>query len=163
MTGKGDRLGGRRLGRSEPALCVASTTALPPPTCTARREAGQHHLRLLCCCEACTGRIVCSCASRPVPVGSSAGCVCLQRLCSAGFACLPPLPCHAHCPCSPAPFCFDLPPPPCSFPCAPGSSKSNSLQAARTVPLAATTRVCSGGPCTVLHPPTIHCAARTAL
>ena len=87
-------MGGRRLGRSEPAFRVASTTTLPPPTCTARRDAGQN-LWLLFCCEACMGRIVCGCASRPVSVGSSAGCVSLQRPCFAGFVCLPFHLCHA--------------------------------------------------------------------
>ena len=52
VTGKGDRWGGDRVGRSEPAFLSASTLALPPSTCTAWREAGQHHLRLLFCCEA---------------------------------------------------------------------------------------------------------------
>ena len=79
-TGKGDRLGGRQVGRSEPAFRVASTTALLPPTCTARREAGQH-LRLLFRREACAGRIV-------------------RRLCSPAAAlfcrlCLPVHLCHA--------------------------------------------------------------------
>ena len=37
-------MGGRQVGRSEPAFRVASTTALPPPTCTARREADQRRL-----------------------------------------------------------------------------------------------------------------------
>ena len=41
VTGKGDRWGRNREGRSEPAFLSASTIALPPPTCTARREAGQ--------------------------------------------------------------------------------------------------------------------------
>ena len=118
----------------------ASTTVLPPPTCTARREVGQH-LRLLFCCEA--GQLLAVVSSRPVPVGLSAGCVRLQQPCSAGCACLPPLPCHAHCPhqrSCPRSFCFA---PTCSFPCAPGSSQ----EVVRTVLLAATTRACSGGPC----------------
>ena len=157
-TGKGDRWEGDRLGRSEPAFRVASTTALPPPTCTAWREAGQRRLlavvllrglyrpdRQQLCYKACAGRIV-------------------RRLCWPATAlfcrlcCLPPSPCHAHCPpqrSCPRSLCFA---PTCSFPCAPGSS----LQAARTVPLAATTRVCSGCPRAALHPPPIHCAARTA-
>ena len=133
---------------------MASTTALPPPTCTAWREAGQLHrrplfcceagqrrLRLLVCCEA--GQLLAVVASRPVPGRSSVGCVRLQRPCSAGYDCLFTL-CHAMptalivCPvqCS---FCFA----PCSFPCAPGSTQV----VVRTVPLAATTRACSGGPC----------------
>ena len=68
----------------------ASTTVLPPPTCTARREAGQH-LRLLFCCEA--GQLLAVVSLRPVPGRSSAGCVRLQWLCSAG--CVPARLCHA--------------------------------------------------------------------
>ena len=42
VTGKGDRWGRDKLGRSEPAFMAASTTVLPPLTCTASRR----HLRL---------------------------------------------------------------------------------------------------------------------
>ena len=125
-TGKGDRWeGDRRLGRSEPAFRVASTTALPPPTCTARREAGQRLLAVVLLRG-------------------------LYRLCSPAAAlfcrlCVPARLCHAMptallivCPFQ---FCFA----PCPCPCAPGSS---SPQVVRTVPLAAATRACSGGPCT---------------
>ena len=52
MTGKGDRWGRNKVGRSEPAFLSASTIALPPSTCTARREAGQLCRRLLFFCEA---------------------------------------------------------------------------------------------------------------
>ena len=118
---------GRQVGRSEPAFCVARTTALPPPTGTARQEAGQLHLlavvllrclyqpdRLQLFFKACAGRIVC----RP----------CLPAAALFSRLCLPVHLCH---PCllpssSFAPFCFDFPPPPpppCSFPCAPGSSQ----------------------------------------
>ena len=139
-------MGGRQVGRSEPAFRVASTTALPPPTCTARREAGQLHRRLLFCCEACmagsSAVVFCkACAGRIV-----------RRLCSPAAAlfsrlCLPVRLCHAMT----IAHIISLPPfillcPPCSFPCAPGSS-----QATRTVLLAATTWACSGGPCTVLR------------
>ena len=75
------------------------------------------------CCFAARPADICGCASRPVPVGSSAGFVRLQRPCSAGCVCLPPLPCHAHCPCSPAPVQFCFSPTPCSCPCAPGSTQ----------------------------------------
>ena len=64
-------MGGRQVGRSEPAFRVASTTALPPPTCTARQEAGQRRLlavlllrglyrldRRQLFFKACAGRIV---------------------------------------------------------------------------------------------------------
>ena len=161
MTGKGDRWeGDRQVGRSEPAFGVASTTALPPPTCTARREAGQRRLRLLFCCEA--GQLLAVVSSRPVPVGLSAGCVRMQRPCSAGYVCLLAFAMPCPLPSSFAPVHFASPTP-LFIPCAPGSSQGISLQAARTVPLAATTRVCSGGPRAALHPPPIHCAARTAL
>ena len=97
-TGKGDRWEGDRQGRSEPPFRVpAPPYSLHQPALHGERPADDV-CWLLFCCEACTGRIVCSCASRPVPGRSSAGCVHLQRPCSTGFACLPPLPCHAHCP-----------------------------------------------------------------
>ena len=119
-------MGGRQVGRSEPAFRVASTTALPPPTCTARREAGQRRLLAVVllrgrpmtsagCCFAArpvpAGSSAAVVSSRPVPVGSSAGYVRLQRPCSAGFVSLPPLPFHAHCPHRLPPFSFALPPP----------------------------------------------------
>ena len=58
---------------------------------------------------------------RPVPGGLSAGCVRLQRPCSAG--CVPARLCHAMPTAllivlAPVQVCFA----PCSFPCAPGSS-----------------------------------------
>ena len=129
----------------------ASTTVLHPSTCTARREAGQHHLQLLFCCEA--GHLV-AVGSRGLCRAESPPAVCLQRPGSAGCVCLPCHLCHAM-PTAPlnvlAPVHFALPPH-LFIPCAPGSSSScNSLQAARTVPLAATTRVCSGGPRAVVR------------
>ena len=94
-------MGGRQVGRSEPAFGVASTTALPPPTCTAWREAGQLDRQLLFCCEACAVRIVRRLCSPAAALFS--------RLCS--LACLP-LPCHAHCPHRlPRSVHFALPPP----------------------------------------------------
>ena len=84
---------------------------------------------LLFCYKACAGRIV-------------------RRLCLPAAAlfcglCLPaaPLPCHAHCPHRLPPVQFALPP--VHSMCA----RIISLQAARTVLLAAATRACSGGPC----------------
>ena len=66
VTGKGDRWGRDRLGRSAPAFLSVSNIALPPPTCTARREAGRRwsaavvSLRgrpsVAVCFEACAGR-----------------------------------------------------------------------------------------------------------
>ena len=70
-TGKGDRLGGRPLGRSEPAFQVASTTALPPPTSISRQGVG-HVIGWLF-------------AARPVPVRSFAGCYC--KACASHFTC----------------------------------------------------------------------------
>ena len=113
VTGKGDRWGRDRLGRSEPAFLSANTTALPPLTCTARGQ--HHHLQLLCCfcceaghlwpfVEACAGwRVHRLC---PPAVACSAGCVpaCLYLPC--------PLPSSTSCPrstfCLPRSFC--LPP-----------------------------------------------------
>ena len=130
VTGKGDRWGRDRLGRSAPAFMAASTTALPPPTCTARREAGQLCRRLLFCCEA--GQLL-AVVLRPVPGGESAGCVCLQCLVLRAFlfACLVhsafAMP-TAHL-ILPRSIHFALP---LFIPCAPGSvSKPTCLQAAR--------------------------------
>ena len=91
MTGKGDRWGRDRIGRSEPAFL--STTALPPLTCTAR---GRRHLQLsfLLHGRPTVGRPF---VVRPEPGGESAGCVCLQCLFCGLFACSP-FACHAHCP-----------------------------------------------------------------
>ena len=100
-------MGGRQVGRSEPAFRVASTTALPPPTCTARRVAGQRRLRLLFAarpanCWLLFLRGLCR-SDRPPAVFACSGPV-LPAL----FACSP-LPCHAHCPdhqFAPVQFCF---------------------------------------------------------
>ena len=144
MTGKGDRWGGDRLGRSEPAFLSASTIALPPSTCTARREAGQHHLRLfaarpanvcwlLCCFEACAGQIVCRLCPPAVALFS--------RLCACS-----PLPCPLPISSCPRSVCFALPPPVHSM-CARIIRASNTFASCKTVLLAAATRACSGGPC----------------
>ena len=107
MTGKGDRWGRDRLGRSAPAFLSANISALPPPTCTARREAGRHRLWLLLFAArpANCGPFV---VLRPVPGGESAGCVCLQCLIQQAV-CLFIFACHAHCPhqrSCPRSFCF---------------------------------------------------------
>ena len=104
VTGKGDRWGRDRIGRSAPAFL--SATALPPLTCTAR---GRTSSAAVVCCEAGQLWAVCSfeaCAGRrvrrlcPPAVACSAGCVPVARLC------------HAHCPSQHfAPVHFALPPP----------------------------------------------------
>ena len=165
MTGKGDRWGRDRIGRPAPAF-LRVPAPLYSPHLPARREAGRRtSAAVVVCCK--TGQLwaVCveACAGRrvhrlcPPAVACSAGC----------FVCLPYFACHAHCPHQVlAPIHFALPPSislcfslfPYSCPCAPGSPfsraggllsvRASSLQAARTVPLAAATRACSGGPCT---------------
>ena len=151
VTGKGDRWGRDRVGRSEPAFLAANTFALPPLTCTVRQEAGRLHLRPLFLLR---GRPF---VLRPVPGGESAGCVCLQCFVLRAV-CLPcsPFACHTHCPAQQfAPVRSTLPRPVILLCLPPFISmcarivlyQTNSLQAARTVPLAAATRACSGGPC----------------
>ena len=114
-------MGGRQVGRSEPAFLSASTIVLPPPTCTARREAGQRRLRLLFCCEA--GQllaVVCykACA------GQTTCRLCLPAAAVSCELCVPARLCHAmptahiHLPRS-----VLLCPHPLFSPCAPGSSK----------------------------------------
>ena len=116
VTGKGDRWGRDKLGRSEPAFLSASTPALPPPTCTAR---GQRHQRLFFCCKAGHLWAVCfeACAGRrvrrlcPPAVALFCGlCACLS---------LPAMPTARSSSCPVQSFCFALPR---SCPCAPGSS-----------------------------------------
>jgi len=129
-------VGGRQLGRSEPAFRVASTTALPPPTCTARQDAGQLHrlavlLQGLCrpdrlpavYSKACAGRIVCR--------------LCLPATALFAMPCLLPKFIHF------ASFCSAFPRPLFINMCA-----RIVVQVAGTALLAATTRACSGGPCT---------------
>ena len=111
MTGKGDRWGRDRLGRSAPAFLSASTTALPHlPALHGERQAD-----VVCsscfCCKA--GQLLAVCL-RPVPGGESAGCVCLQCpvlqavFCLPCHLCLPcPLP-SSVCPRSFASVCFAL-------------------------------------------------------
>jgi len=92
---------------------VASTTALPPPTCTARQEAGQLRLLAVVLLRGLyrPNRLQLL-TSRRVPVGSSAGCVCLQRLSSAGCVCLPTFAMPYLLPSSSfSPFCFVFPAP----------------------------------------------------
>ena len=152
VTGKGDRWGRDRLGRSAPAFL--STIALPPPTCTVR-QGRPTFVAAAFRCE--TGHLLAVCL-RPVPGGESAGCVCLQCLVQQAVClftlCLPcPLPSSVLAPVQL--FCFApfsvqvLLCLPCSFPCAPGSNvhKNNMFARCKTVPLAAATWACSGGPC----------------
>ena len=147
VTGKGDRWGRDKLGRSAPAFLAASTTALPPPTCTARREASRHCLRLLlfaarpancgrCLFEACAGRRIRWLCLPAVPC--SAGCVPVHPLPAMPTAlinalapvqvCLPPFICFV-CPCS-----FHV-------------RQDRRSRKLLTVLLAAATRAGSGGPC----------------
>ena len=152
MTGKGDRWGRDRLGRSAPAFLSANIFALPPPTCTARQEAGRHLQLLFLLQGRPSGPFV---SLRPVPSGESAGCVRLQCLFSRLCAC-PPFACHTHCPhqrscphsslLCPVQFCFVCP---CSSMCARIITVCQKQQFAscKTVLLAAATRACSGGPC----------------
>ena len=129
MTGKGDRWGRDRLGRSEPAFL--STTALPH--LPARREAD-----VICGCVFAARPANCGpFVLRSVPDGESAGCVCLQRFCSAGFVCacchfLPAMPTALLNSC-PRSFASSLLCPySCAFachlfiPCAPGSPLSRA-------------------------------------
>ena len=111
------------------------------------------------CCffKACTGRIVCGCATRPVQASSSAGCVCLQRPCFAMLCLQPPLPCHAYCP------RHFLPRSVLHFPCPLFIAMCARIveQFAGTALMAAATRDCTSGPCTVvcLYPSIscVHC------
>jgi len=155
VTGKGDRWGRDIVGRSEPAFLSASTTALPPPTCTARGRL--HHLRQLLfslrgrsfvavCFEACAGRRVRWLCPPAVPVLRA-------------FVCLPSLPAM------PTALHMILPPFICFTLLAPiqfivlrcpvhvhvrqdHRLSPNMFASCKTVPLAAATRACSGGPCT---------------
>ena len=128
MTGKGDRWGRDRLGRSAPAFLSANIFALPPPTCTARREAGRRWSAAVVSLKGrpTVGR---SFVLRPVPDGESAGCGCLQCLFCGLCACCHPLPAMptaliSSCPRSSSlcPHSFALFARPYSIPCALGSS-----------------------------------------
>ena len=162
VTGKGDRWGRDRLGRSAPAFMAASTPALPhPPALHVERQAVKSSAAVVLaarpancgpfvCCEACAGqRIRWLCLPAVV---CSAGCVpaCL---------CLPcPLPSSTFLPHSsllcPVQVLLCLP---LFLPCAPGSplsragglflSQGQQFASCKTVPLAAATRACRGGPC----------------
>ena len=89
MTGKGERWGRDRLGRSAPAFIAASTTALPPRLTTRQAD-------VVCgCCFAARPANCWLFVLRPVQGGESAGCVRLQWLCSAGCVFLPCHLCHA--------------------------------------------------------------------
>ena len=145
-TGKGDRWeGDRRVGPSPPSEWPAPPHSLHQPALHGRRPAN-FICWLLFCCEACTGRIVCSCFFKAC-AGRIVCRLCLPATALFSRLCLPAHLCQAI-PTAVvsqfAPFCSAFYPP-CSLPCAPGSSQ----KVARTVQLAATTRACSGGPCTV--------------
>ena len=100
---------------------------------------------------------------RPVPGGESAGRVCLQwfvrqAVCLLAFAMPYPLPSSTVASfCS---FCFA----PVHSMCARIESSVcyNMFASCKTVPLAATTRVCSGGPRAVLYPPHHYRCCKTA-
>ena len=150
MTGKGDRWGRDSVGRSEPAFLSANTFALPPLTCTARGKQRRRQL-LFAARPANCGPFV---SSRPEPDGESAGCVCLQCLFCGLCACCHPLPAMptvliSSCPrsvCLPQfiLLCFA----PVHSMCARIIIVHNQQFAScKTVPLAAATRACSGGPC----------------
>jgi len=160
VTGKGVRWGRDSVGRSAPAFRAASTPALPPTYLHGKRPTSSAAVVFAARPANCG-------VLRPVPGGESAGCVCPAVPVLRAFACLPfclpcPLPFISSCPRSFAPFillapvhfaplCFAT----CSLPCAPGSSvrassccQGQHVCKLRTVPLAAATRACSGGPCT---------------
>ena len=143
------------VGRSEPAFhgCQHLCT---PPHLPARREAD-----VICsCCFCCKAGQLWAVRLRPEPGGESAGCVCLQCLFCGLCACCSPFACHAHCP-------HHLPPSSLFAPvqfilllllalfmsmCARidvvQPSHNIMFASCETVPLAAATRACSGGPCT---------------
>ena len=151
-TGKGDRWGRDSVGRSEPAFLSANIFALPPTYL----QGEPSHRQLLFRCEA--GHLW-PFVLRPVPGGESAGCVRLQCLFCGLFACSP-FACHAHCPHQVlAPVHFAFPRPSsfasfaiCSFHVRQDQQfvvrQGQQFASCKTVPLAAATRACSGGPCT---------------
>ena len=141
VTGKGDRWGRDRwVGLSPPSWLPAALHSPHQPALHGERPAN-----IICghCFAARPANCWLFVSLRPVPGRESAGCVCLQQPCSAGFVsacsglfsglCLPVARlCHAHCPqrSSPRPVHFVCP---LFIPCVPGSSclQATSLQAAR--------------------------------
>ena len=127
VTGKGDRWGRDRLGRSAPAFL--STTALSH--LPARRKASQ--VIGSCCCllqgrssvavcfEACAGRRIRWLCLPAVPC--SEGCVPVHPLPAMPTALISSCPVQV-CFAPFSHFCFVCP---CSFPCAPGSVRASSL------------------------------------
>ena len=86
MTGKGDRWGRDRIGRSAPAFLSANTIACPPTYLHDKRQ--DSFVAVVVCCK--VGQLWAVCSLRPVPGGESAGCVRLQCLfCRLLFACHP--------------------------------------------------------------------------
>ena len=101
VTGKGDRWGRDRSGRSEPAFLSASTIALPPSTCTAWR--GRPTSSGSCCfaarpaiCWLLFHQGLCR-AENPPAVSACSGFV-LQAVCLLAFAMPCPLPFSTFCP-----------------------------------------------------------------
>ena len=148
MTGKGDRWG-RTVRQVCTRLSGCQHDCTPPTYLHGKRQdnfvAAVVSLRgrptAGCLFEACAGRRVRRLCPPAVPV--------LQAVCL-----LSPFACHAHCP-------HHLPPSSscpvhccCALPLfhfhvrQDRRVRASSLQAARTVLLAAATRACSGGPCT---------------
>ena len=137
-------MGGRQIGRvglSPPLECQHHRTPSTYLHCTARGRptssadccfaARPANCWLLFCYKACAGQIICRLC---LPAAAWFCGLCL-------LACSP-LPCHAHCP------SHRLPPVHFALPSVHSMcARINSLQAARTVLLAAATRACSGGPC----------------
>ena len=155
VTGKGDRWGRDRLGRSEPAFLSASTFALPPLTCTARGRPTLWQLLFLLrgrptvavCYEACAGwRVRRLCPPAVALFCGLYACLSLPAMPTALINILP------RSFCLPPSIFVCLPP---FIPCAPGSScrfvatvcQGQLFASCKTVPLAAATRACSGGPC----------------
>ena len=147
VIGKGDRWGRDRLGRSAPAFLSANTTALPPFTCTAWREAGQ--LCGSCCfrCEAGQLWAVCffeACAGRRIRWLCPPAVAVQQAFCLPAI--LPAMPTALISSCPISSFALFAPVPSM---CARIVIQhyTNMFASCKTVPLAAATRACSGGPC----------------
>ena len=129
--------------RTQPADSPPGTGLEETTACAERR------VRRLCCLQ----------------LPCSAGCVCLQCLfCGLCFACLAIFACHAHCPHQHlAPVQFALPRSSFASLCfvhfislrcpvhvhvRQDRCQGQQFASCKTVPLAAATRACSGGPCT---------------
>ena len=120
-TGKGDRWeGDRKVGPSPPSEWPAPSHSLHQPALHGKRPA--NFIGWLFCCEACTGRIVCSCFFKAC-AGRIVCRLCLPAAALVCRLCVPARLCHAM----PtaliilAPVHFALSTP-LFIPCAPGSS-----------------------------------------